>query len=778
MPHSSQDFKEMLSPLPIDAVLPELLRAFSTSQNVVLEAPPGAGKTTRVPPALLGAVRGEVVVLEPRRIAARMAARRVADECGEKVGGIVGYQVRFEDITGPQTRLRFVTEGVLTRRLLSDPTLKGVSALVLDEFHERHLDADLSLALLRRLQLTSRRDLKLIVMSATLSVRPIAAYLGNCPIIRSEGRLFDVAVSYTPHSSAPLEELVASAAEAIDGDTLIFLPGAAEIRRAMRACEGIARRRGLLTLPLHGDLSPEEQDRAVMPADRPKLILSTNVAESSITIDGVTTVIDSGLARIASDSPWTGLPTLNVQRISKASAIQRAGRAGRTRPGQAIRLYPFEDFQRRPDHDLPEIHRRELSQTLLELRALGIDELEWFEAPPAEALNAARELLDRLSEKASDLARFPLHPRLAKMLLEGERRGAGSEACRLAALLSSGDRVEHLDVLDAIGEEMSWRGHQIERQLRRFTRGRSTGFGEEALRLSVLAAFSDRVGRRRTESDVQLVNGRPARLASGWKSELLVAVDVEDRREAGVPLIRLASETTAEALFELFPERIVERSEVVWNREGERVEGRKVLLFDGLIIEEKRGSPESGAAAELLAAKALESGMHRWVDVDELDSLLARAEFAASHSDLPRLSQDDVRAVLIELCQGLRSFTELQSVTRDSLLLMLKERAGGERALNEIAPERLGLKARQVKVHYVHGQQPWIASRLQDFFGLRETPRIARGRVPVLAHLLAPNQRPVQVTADLAGFWERLYPQVRRELARRYPRHAWPEKPE
>lgn len=349
--------------LPIDDVLPQLLQVLKTSPNAVLEAPPGAGKTTRVPPALLPLVSGEIVVLEPRRIAARMAARRVAEELGERVGETVGYQVRFEDVGGPRTRLRFVTEGVLTRRLLANRDLKGVAAVILDEFHERHLDADLALALLRRLQSTSRPDLKLIVMSATLNAAPAAQYLGDCPVIRSEGKLFDVEVSYTPHSALPLERQVSEALQKAEtaGDVLVFLPGAAEIHRALRECEAQARARNLLLVPLHGDLPPEEQDRAVQPADRRKVILSTNVAESSITIEGVTTVIDSGLARVAIDSPWTGLPALNVQRVGKASAIQRAGRAGRTRPGHAIRLYSFEDFQRRPDHDLPEIRRRELS---------------------------------------------------------------------------------------------------------------------------------------------------------------------------------------------------------------------------------------------------------------------------------------------------------------------------------------------------------------------------------------------------------------------------------
>ena len=319
--------------LPVDAILPEIIASLTRAPNLVIEAPPGAGKTTRVPPALLEIVHGDVVVLEPRRIAARLAARRVAFEMGQELGATVGYQVRFEEVSGPSTRLRFVTEGVLTRRLLSDPTLKGVDVVILDEFHERHLESDLALALLKRLQ-QKRPGLRIVVMSATLETDPVAKYLGRCPILRSEGKLFDLAIQHLPYSPAPLESRVKNAVELAlrersSGDILVFLPGAAEIRRALRECEPIARAAGLLALPLHGSLSPKEQDLAVSPSAQPKLILSTNVAESSVTIEGIATVIDSGLARYAAYSPWSGLPTLLVARVSKASAgaLARQGKA-------------------------------------------------------------------------------------------------------------------------------------------------------------------------------------------------------------------------------------------------------------------------------------------------------------------------------------------------------------------------------------------------------------------------------------------------------------------
>lgn len=389
--------------LPVDAVIPELLSSLQLTPNLVLEAPPGAGKTTRVPPAILNAFPFGVIVLEPRRIAARMAARRVAAELGEELGGTVGYQVRFEEKTGPSTRLRFVTEGILTRRLVIDPLLKGIDTVILDEFHERHLDSDLALALLKRLQQT-RPTLRIVVMSATLDAAPIARFLGDCPILRSEGRLFPLTIRHIPYSPEPLAIQMRNAVQSLTrepniGGILAFLPGIAEIRQSMRECESVARQAGMLVLPLHGDLTPAEQDRAVQPSAQRRLILATNVAESSVTVDGVTAVIDSGLARIATYSPWTGLPTLHIGRISKASATQRAGRAGRLGPGHVLRLYPEEDFQQRPDHDSPEILRSDLSQLLLSLRAMKIghlEDLDWLDTPPPEAVQAAESLLDQL----------------------------------------------------------------------------------------------------------------------------------------------------------------------------------------------------------------------------------------------------------------------------------------------------------------------------------------------------------------------------------------------
>jgi ATP-dependent helicase HrpB len=705
----------------------------------VIEAAPGAGKTTRVPPALLEF--GPVLVLEPRRIAARLAARRVASEMGEKPGETVGYQVRFEEVSSSGTKLRFLTEGVLIRRLLSDPDLRETAVVVLDEFHERHLDTDLALALLRRLQQTDRPDLRIVVMSATLDAAPVARFLGDCPVIRSEGRLFELALSYTPYSAAPIEEQVAGAVARLHtrGDILVFLPGAAEIRRAMKVPFAGD------VLPLYGDLSPAEQDRAVTLGERRKLILATNIAESSITIDGVSAVIDSGLARVASDSPWTGIPRLQVSRISKASAKQRAGRAGRQGPGEAIRLYTAEDFHRRADHDTPEILRREVSQLCLHLQVMGIRdprEIEWFDAPPEAAVAAAQELLGRL-EATPEMARLPLHPRLAKLVTED----GSDDGCAAAALLSSGARSESTDLMRELDKPLQGATLATYEQIRRIVKPRKR-HSDRPLELAVLRAFPDRVMKQ---------------------DGFIVAVDVEERDDQQI--VRLACTIQPEWLIDVFPDRVRERNGVEWNRAAERVDAVSALLYDDLIIQESRGGvPDPEAAAQML----IEMGAAKMIDREALDAFVARVGFASEHSAIQPTTDLDVEAALKEVCYGARRLSEIKGVS----ILDPIARKVDRRLLDETAPEKLRLPSgRQTKVHYEPGKPPWVASRLQDFFGMRESPRVAQGKVALVLHLLAPNQRPVQTTTDLAGFWVRLYPQLRRELGRRYPRHSWPEDP-
>jgi ATP-dependent helicase HrpB len=864
-----------MEPLPIDEILPDAVETLRRGRSLVVEAPPGAGKTTRLPAALLDAGvagAGDVLVLEPRRLAARMAARRVAEERGEKLGETIGYQIRFEEVAGPATRLRFLTEGVLTRRLLADPRLKGVGCVVLDEFHERHLQADLALALLRRVQKSSRPDLKLVAMSATLDAAPVARYLDDCAVLRSEGRRYDVTVEHLArHDERPLETQVEGTvrrlvAEGLDGHVLVFLPGAASIRRAQGECERVAAENDLLILPLHGELPAAEQDAAVRPSERRKLILSTNVAETSVTIEGVAAVIDSGLARVATHSPWSGLPQFQVARVSRASAVQRAGRAGRTRAGRCLRLYTAQDFGARPEHETPEVRRLDLAESVLELRASGVGDpraFEWFEAPQAEALEAAEELLRRLGALDAEgglttlgrsMLRLPLHPRLARIVVEAESRGVAREACIVVALVSerdiragrvrlvgsaptrergrrvaethgSSDLLELLDLFtqaEARGfaserlraldlEPNAARAvERVSRQLRRILRipnSQAEGVGlsdeqESALLISILAGYPDRVARRRaktnehgTSIELLLSGGGTAELAPESvvrAAEFLVAVDAEER--AGMPrtasraaktVVRLASAVEPDWLLDLFPDALAEKAEARWNAQAERVELLRRLTYDQLVIEEWRAPRAEGEeVTRALAEAALDVGAQGFADPSETERFLARVEFVARtfpEAALPELNDEDVRLALAELCEGRRSFAELRDAARGGgLVEALRRRLKPEqsRLLAQMAPERVALaRGRQARVHYERGQAPSVASRLQDFFGMREGPRIAAGRVALVLQLLAPSQRPVQVTTDLAGFWSRHYPAVRRELGRRYPRHAWPEDP-
>jgi ATP-dependent helicase HrpB len=863
--------------LPIDPLLPEIVARLREGRSVVVEAPPGAGKTTRVPRALLEAdlVAGEIWVLEPRRLPARLAAERVATERGERLGDTVGYSVRFDDVSSPRTRLRFVTEGLLTRRLVADPQLSGVGAVVLDEIHERHVATDLALALLRRLRATTRPDLRLCAMSATLEAEPLRAFLdgaGGCALVRSEGRLHEVAVEHLADADVaaagardrPLAAQVVAAVrrllrEGPPGDVLVFLPGASEIRRAQEALAAAPGLGEILIAPLHGEMPLDEQSRAVRRADRRKVVLSTNVAESSITIDGVTAVVDAGLARIAAHSPWTGLPTLAVAKISQASAIQRAGRAGRTAPGRALRLYARHDFESRRRYDLPEVARADLSETLLELAGIGIsigatreggDEaaFRWFEPPPAAAVQAARALLDALGATGGGgeltplgrrMLRFPVHPRLGRLICEGEARGAGPAACLVAALISErdirassrasfarggresqeGEAGEILDLVDLFrrAEQARFRADALRsleldpraveavsrarRQLAAARGGTETaaprataGAAEdEALRVATLAAFPDRVGRRRAPHDraVLLAGGGVADLAFEPGSDWLVAVDVQDRAPARAPggraagaTVRLAAAIEPEWLLDVCASRVEEIDRLLWSAETERVERVSGLRYGALALDETVApAPLGDETAGLLADAALARGIERLPGGDALPGLLARLAFArgAAGGAAPGgdagagTASGDVAALVRLACRGRRSFAELAEADIPSLItgaLPPDER----RLLATLAPERISLPGgRTVPVHYEAGRPPWIESRLQDFFGMRAGPSIAGGRTPLTLHLLAPNGRAVQVTGDLASFWTQHYPALRRELGRRYPRHSWPE---
>jgi ATP-dependent helicase HrpB len=834
------------TPLPIDGVLPEACAALASGAPLVLEAPPGAGKTTRVPWALHEAFpKGEVIVAEPRRLAARLTAARVASERGQRLGDTVGYSVRFEDVSGPKTRIRYVTEGVLLRRLLAQPELPGVAQVVLDEFHERSLLTDLLLVLLVRLR-RRRPELGLTVMSATLDAEPVAALLG-ARRIRSEGRAFPLSIEYLPTpDERPLDKQVVSAVRTATadggGDVLVFLPGSGEIRRALAALEPLASERGLALLPLHGDLPIAEQARAVEPAAQRKVVLSTNVAETSVTIDGVTTVIDSGLARLASHSPWSGLPTLTTLKISRASATQRAGRAGRTREGRVLRLYTKGDFESRREHELPEIARADLSEALLALAGAGVSqprELAWLTRPPEAALSAAQELLSWLgattpegdmTELGRRLLDLPLHPRLARVVTRGEELGVASEACLAAALLSERDirsdaRLRMApgvqrdlgasgpcDVLElmsrfAEAEAVNFRPDGVRRAgldvrgvqsvataYRKLAAGaRKSGARpatpdalDAAVRRSILAGFPDRGGKRRRpgQPDIVLSQGGSAKLSPTsvvHVGELLVAVAADEQSSGGRAqgAVRLATSIEANWLLEDYGARIEMKDELVWSAEAERVERREGMAFGAILLDEERGvAPPSAEASRMLFEAAKSRGLFSSLASDRWVGLVARLALLREHfpeANLPELAatldDDDAR----RLCQGRVAFAELVKLDP---VQELRQSLGPqvERLLASEVPETLRLPGgRSADIHYELGKPPWLESRLQDFFGMKDSPRICRGKLPLTLHLLAPNGRAQQVTSDLGGFWERHYPTVRRELMRKYPRHPWPE---
>lgn len=832
-----------LEPLPIDAVLPRIIESLRASRSLVLRAPTGAGKTTRVAPALLdcGVTDGSVILVEPRRLAARAAAGRIAFERGQNVGGEVGYQVRFDSKTSSATRLVAMTEGLLVRRLQDDPFLEGVGAVLFDEFHERNLDADLGLAMVRMIQRDLREDITIVVMSATLVTAPLATYLGDCPVIESQGRLHPVAIEHRGlERDARLEVSVVRGVRDVlgetGGDVLVFLPGVGEIRRCATALEWLARAGDVEIVELYGDLAADRQDAAIGGGPRRRIVLATNVAESSVTVDGVTAVVDSGLARVLRYDASVGLDRLELGRIGRASADQRAGRAGRTAPGLCLRLWSKHEDAALREGEEPEIRRVGLARAVLELRAWGersIRDFPWFEPPEASALERAEALLSMLgavdesgiTELGRAMARLPVSPRIARMLVEGARLGNARGAATAAALLSERDPFR--PVRDQGSGRSAWpadsasawesdvlarmvllvRHHSgparfiirvRDQLLRSIGSGQasragthsheavSAADGEEAVLRAILCAFPDRVARRRdrTGHRAVMVGGRGVRLVEEScvaTAELFVCVDLDAGRrgERAEALVRQASAIERDWL----PAREI-RSEasIVFDEQRSCVTGIERTLYRDLVLEERRAAVEDDVEAARVLAHAAAGELERALALADAEvcGLRARVAFLGEHMPelaLPILDDDTLREMLPDLCAGRRSFDDLR---RAPLLDFLRARLDYEQqqALDRHAPERIEVPSGSgVRLLYEAGRPPVLAARIQELFGLAETPRVAGGRVGVLVHLLAPNRRPQQITDDLASFWNGAYQEVRRELRRRYPRHSWPEDP-
>lgn len=758
------------APLPIDPHLDRIAAVVRDAGRLVLVAPPGAGKTTRVPPRLLE--EGPVILLQPRRVAARALARRIAGEQGFTLGEEVGWQVRFERRFTARTRLLVATEGILTARLIADPLLLGFRTVVLDEFHERSLHGDVALALARQAA-AARGDLRLVVMSATLDAAPLAAYLGGCPVIEVKGRPHPVAVAYAP--ALPLAQAVDAALRQDAGHVLCFLPGAPEIRRA---ADTLGRAPGVLIVPLHGGLDAEAQDEALRPSKQRKVILATNIAETSLTIDGVTEVIDTGLHKVQRHDPDLGLDRLVTERISDASAEQRAGRAGRTAPGRAVRLWDERELLR--PHREPEIARADLAAPLLDLLAWGAEptRFEWFEAPSPDRLEAALDLLARLgavrdgriTERGRDLGRLPLHPRLGLLFHEAGGTPAAAAAC---AVLSEGwrgpegeppttdsDLLSRADRLREAPPNVRRAAEQLTALVPRTGPGAATAGGDERLLRAAFAAWPDRVARRREPGSPRFVlaSGHGAVLGreSGVRrAEFIVAIDVAGGTRAGVTegLIRMASRIERDWLAPT-------RREVEHRLEpaGPTVRAIETLFYDALVLAERPVEADAAIAADLLAAHLLETGLD-----DETRALLNRLRFAGRDSD-PEPLVRRACAGRTALPSGLDLAPFLDPAVRRDLV--------------RLAPEWLDLPSgRRARLQYRDDGSVHAGVKLQELFGLADSPRLGSRREPVTFDLLAPNGRPVQTTRDLRSFWERTYPEVRRELRARYPKHPWPEDP-
>ena len=825
--------------LPIDEALPALLTALREGPSAVLVTPTGAGKTTRVPLALLAAGingGGQIVMLEPRRIAARAAARRMAEETGTTLGEEIGYQVRFDRKAGPRTKILVVTEGILVQRLQADPFLEGVGAVLFDELHERSLATDLSLAMARRVQREVRPDLKLVAMSATLDPGPIAAFLGNAPTIESRGRLFPVDILYSERQDdRPLPARIAAGVRkvlgATVGDVLVFLPGVGEIQRCAEALAGLAAEQNLAVLQLYGDLPAERQDEVLRRLSRRKVVLATNVAETSLTLDGVTAVVDSGQVRRLRFDPATGLDRLELGRISCASADQRAGRAGRQAPGICLRLWPAYAHAALAERETSEIARVDLAGPALQLLAWGETDLAafgWFEAPSPESLAAAVHLLRQLgafdrvvTSLGSTMARLPVHPRLARLLIEGQRAGRTREAALLAALLaerdpflrsprgagprhprsnSRSDLLDRLDALESFERRDSFDGEtlnagaarfvlrardQLAEMARRELAGDSgpRGDDEAPLLRALLAAYPDRVARRREPRSPRavMVGGRGVRLAEEsavLEAELFLCVELDASR-SGEALVRKASAVEPEWLD---ADRLRTSIDLEFDESRERVAAWKRTRYDDLVIAEAEVPAPKTQETERALVQAATDRLDRALALDdpEVAGFLARVRSLADwrpELELPRFTDGEIRDLLPALAAGRKSFAELK---RAPLLEVLQGALTYPQlaALQREAPERLEVPSgSHVKLQYEPGKPPVLAARIQELFGLEETPRVAAGRVPVLLHLLAPNGRPQQVTHDLRSFWTNTYPEVRKELQGRYPRHAWPTDP-
>ncbi|MCU0794747.1 MAG: ATP-dependent helicase HrpB [Akkermansiaceae bacterium] len=854
--------------LPVFEIEEELKKAVAgvPRARVLLKAPTGSGKSTAVPGMLVDAgLKGRVLVIEPRRMAARLLAGWVARQRGTALGQGVGYAVRFDTRYGRDTEIVFLTDGVFQRWIQEDPELGGVAAVVFDEFHERRLAVDVALGRCLDLQERSRPDLAVVVMSATLETGSLAEYLREgreaeveMRMLEAGGRTFPVEISYHPGRQVrdrngrmvepPVWEQVAQACrEALDhpdcGDVLCFLPGMHEIRKTEEILANASWTRGRDVFPLHSSLPPTAQEAAVGPSARPKIIVSTNVAETSLTIDGVRTVIDAGTARVSGFDARRGIGTLLVKKISRAAADQRAGRAGRTAAGRCLRLWSEADHARREGFELPEVHRVDLSEVVLLLKAAGVTDVadfRWLDAPRADALARAETLLHdlgateadgRITDEGRAMASLPLEPRFARLMMAGVEQGCVAEMAFVCAAVQ-GEGIwtgkggigmkDFIEVRDFSDFQAEWRAFgsaeamqfdprrvsqlgihgrgarevaQGFERLKKLSLQRGWPVGDvdfdrrhDAVGKAMLAGFGDRLGVRFGEATLacRMIGNRRAKLDENSAAKKAVAfvaaemTEVEGREV--ITHLKRATAVDLDWLRELHPEELLEIDGVAWDEVRRRVVARKGLRFRDLVLESR--DVDQGvnldAAAELLAERVLsgELVLKKWdAAVDQWCARLACLSTWMPELELPTWTAEDKAAAVAQICHGAVAYKDIKEA---EVWPVLREwlSPAQQAALEAYAPERLKLANGQTpKLVYEVGMDPQIGLRVRDLFGVWETPRIAGGKVPVLVHVQAPNQRPWQMTKDLESFWRGGYTQMRKELAGRYPKHPWPENP-
>lgn len=822
--------------LPVLQKAEELLRAARPGARLIVSSPPGSGKSTKVPQLLLdrAGLKGRIAVLQPRRLAARMLADRVAAERGGRAGGEVGYRVRFDDRTGPATRIIFETEGILLRELVSDPLLEKYSAVILDEFHERHLHGDITLAACLALQKGPRPDLIVAVMSATMDERALAKHMEPCAVIKAEGTLFPVKTAYCDQATAslPVWEAAARTCAALlpplkEGHALVFMPGAFEINRTAAEIAKVPALSGFRVMPLHGEMKPGEQDAAVAPSGGRKIIIATNIAETSVTIEGVTAVIDGGLAKVARFDGARGINTLFTERISAASAAQRSGRAGRTGPGVCARLWTERENQGLAPSLSPEMLRLDISEALLTLKACGyggFGDLRWLDPPSPEAAERAEKLLrdlgaadekGALTTEGRAMSAYPLHPRYSRMMVEAKKLGCARECAIIAAAAQGrgiwadrrggGRRAEAGSDLAAAVKELSAcaaggfdhfacekaglkqaPAREAWRMAERLAGGASPG-GTRAMENAArcfLLAFPDRVAAlfSREQGRYRLPGGRNARLdpasAAAGASLVCAGSVVESAGRGGADItLSFAAPVKEEWLRAAFPGDIREEDRPALDKDMLTPVTERLTFYRDVEIKKEITSARRGKASADLIADEFVSGrqkLKRWDE--EAEDWLARVDFL--HRTCPDLgiaplSEEDKALIIADICHGARSVADARE---REVLPALKDWYGWEkcRLIDRHAPQRLDTPSgRKARIRYPAGGEPFMEAKIQDLFGLNETPRIAAGRAPLVVHILAPSMRPVQVTKDLKSFWAESYPKLKPALARRYPRHKW-----